>query len=226
MNANKEILAFLGELRINNNRDWFQQNKTRYTLLQKEFVREVQDVIGRIATFDAEIAGLQAKDCLFRIYRDIRFSPDKTPYKVHFSAYMAAPGGRKSDRAGYYLHLEPGRCMLSGGLWCPPSPVLKVVRKDIYENIDEFEEILNDPEFRQFFPQLEGETLKRVPAGYPADSSCAEILKHKDFCVVHQTNDSFFDSADWLDKTEKIYKKVQLLNRFLNFSVDEFAGRV
>ena len=104
---NAEIMQFLTELKQNNNREWFQANKNRYDSLRKGFIDEVQQLIDRIALFDPEIAGLEAKDCLFRIYRDIRFSPDKTPYKIHFAAYMASCGGRGSERGGYYIHLEP-----------------------------------------------------------------------------------------------------------------------
>ena len=135
---NAEIIQFLTELRQNNNREWFQANKSRYDSLRKGFIDEVQQLIDRIALFDPEIAGLEAKDCLFRIYRDIRFSPDKTPYKIHFAAYMASCGGRGSERAGYYIHLEPGGCLLSGGVWCPPPALLKALRKDIYENIEDY----------------------------------------------------------------------------------------
>jgi uncharacterized protein (TIGR02453 family) len=98
---NAEIIQFLTELRQNNNREWFQANKSRYDSLRKGFIDEVQQLIDRIALFDPEIAGLEAKDCLFRIYRDIRFSPDKTPYKIHFAAYMASCGGRDSRDRGY-----------------------------------------------------------------------------------------------------------------------------
>ena len=133
---NAEIMQFLTELKQNNNREWFQANKNRYDSLRKGFIDEVQQLINRIALFDPEIAGLEAKDCLFRIYRDIRFSPDKTPYKIHFAAYMASCGGRGSERGGYYIHLEPGGCLLSGGIWCPPPALLKALRKDILKTYD------------------------------------------------------------------------------------------
>lgn len=159
---NAEIIQFLTELRQNNNREWFQANKSRYDSLRKGFIDEVQQLIDRIALFDPEIAGLEAKDCLFRIYRDIRFSPDKTPYKIHFAAYMASCGGRGSERAGYYIHLEPGGCLLSGGVWCPPPALLKALRKDIYENIEDFVAIMEKPTFKKTYPTMEGEVLKRM----------------------------------------------------------------
>lgn len=109
---NEEIIRFLTELRENNNRIWFQENKARYDRLHDAFIDDVQKLINRIALFDPEVKNVEAKSCLFRIYRDIRFSPDKTPYKSHFAAYIAL-GGRASERGGYYIHLEPGHCMLS-----------------------------------------------------------------------------------------------------------------
>ena len=111
----KDILTYLTRLRENNNREWFQAHKEEYDRLRPIFIDKVQQLIDRIAQFDDEIAGLEAKSCMYRIYRDIRFSPDKTPYKTYMSAYMAK-GGRKSLRAGYYFHLEPGNCMISGGM--------------------------------------------------------------------------------------------------------------
>lgn len=180
---NAEIIQFLKELSVNNNREWFQANKDRYDVLHKAFLDEVQQVINRIALFDPQVAGLEAKDCQFRIYRDLRFSPDKTPYKVHFAAYMAQ-GGRASERGGYYIHLEPGNCMLSGGVWCPPPKLLKMLRQDIYDHIDEFVSIIEKPSFKEAYPVMEGEVLKRMPAGYPADFKYDEILRHKDFALL------------------------------------------
>ena len=199
---NEQIIEFLTELRSHNNREWFQDNKNRYDALRKVFIDEVQDLIGRISLFDPEVAGLEAKDCLFRIYRDIRFSPDKTPYKCHFAAYISQ-GGRASERGGYYIHLEPGGCLLSGGVWCPPPALLK-----------------------KTFPVLEGEMLKRMPAGYPMDSPYGYIMKHKDFSVVSYKPDNFFYAKNWMDKAVDDFKLLLPFNRFLNYTVDEYLGRV
>lgn len=222
---NADIIQFLRELSQNNNREWFQENKGRYDVLRKVFVDEVQQLINRIALFDPQVAGLEAKDCLFRIYRDLRFSPDKTPYKAHFSAYMAQ-GGRSSERAGYYFHLEPGRCMLSGGIWCPPPKLLKMLRQDIYDHIDEFAGIIENPSFKDTFPVMEGEVLKRMPVGYPSDFKYDEILRHKDFSFSATLPDDFFMTEDWLEKTADSFEKMLPFNNFLNYTVDEFLGRV
>lgn len=221
---NAQILQFLSELKENNYREWFQDNKPRYEALKAGFTDEVQQLINRIALFDPEIAGLEAKNCLYRIYRDIRFSPDKTPYKTYFSAYIAQ-GGRGSERGGYYLHLEPGGCLLSGGVWMPPAPLLKKLRQEIYNQIDEFVEILEEPSFKKVFPSLEGETLKRNPVGFP-DSPYNDILRHKDFSVIAYKPNSFFTQANWLEKSLADYEILYPFNKFLNYIVDDFYGKL
>lgn len=196
----KDILTYLTRLRENNNREWFQAHKEEYDRLRPIFIDKVQQLIDRIAQFDDEIAGLEAKSCMYRIYRDIRFSPDKTPYKTYMSAYMAK-GGRKSLRAGYYFHLEPGNCMISGGVWCPEPKLLKALRQAIYDNYDEFQELIGRPQFKTLYPDWEGETLKVVPRPFPRDCEQAEWLKRKDYVMVHFAPDNFFDAPDWVEQT-------------------------
>ena len=220
-----EMLSFLKELQKNNNRAWFQENKGRYDVLRQLFADDVQSLINRIALFDQEVAGLEAKDCLFRIYRDIRFSPNKLPYKNHFAAYIAR-GGRSSERGGYYIHIEPGNCMLSGGIWCPQPKLLKLLRQDIYDHMDEFVAILEDPSFKASFPALEGDVLKRMPAGFPSDIPFGDILKHKDFCVASVKSDSFFTESTWLEASVSEFQKLLPLNRFLNYTIDEYYGKL
>jgi uncharacterized protein (TIGR02453 family) len=186
----------------------------------------VEELIQRIAAFDPEIAGLDVKDCLFRIYRDIRFSPNKIPYKTHFGAYIAALGGRKSPRSGYYLHLEPGNCLFSGGLWMPDPKLLKKVRQDIYDQIEEFAAILENPAFKAVYPNLDGNMLKRIPAGFPADFAYESLLRHKDFCVTVIKPDSFFDEDGWLEQAVECYKLQAPFHRFLNYTVDEYLGKI
>lgn len=223
---NTALFKFLNELKLNNNREWFQDNKKQYDILRNEFIEVVRLLIDRISTFDPEIAGLDAKNCIYRIYRDIRFSHDKTPYKTHFGAYMTGYGGRTSPYAGYYIHLEPGNSLLSGGVWCPPSPILKKLRKDIYDNIDEFVEIIENKDFKKTFPALEGEMLKRMPDGFPADSPYDYILKHKDFTVSSAKPEEFFYSDNWMDQAIDDFKKLYPFNRFLNYTVGDFYGKV
>ncbi|MDR2041652.1 MAG: DUF2461 domain-containing protein [Tannerella sp.] len=222
---NTALFQFLRELRENNHREWFQANKKRYDTLLGEYAGQLQQLIDRIAAFDPEIAGLEAKSCIFRIYRDLRFSPDKTPYKTHLGAYIAACGGKASDYAGYYVHLEPDNAFLSGGVWCPPPPLLKKLRQDIYDSMDEFLDIIENKRFKAVYPALEGGMLKRVPAGFPADYIYGYILKQKDFVVSSAKPDAFFCTENWMERAAEDFKLLQPFNRFLNYSVGELYGK-
>ncbi|MDP4203033.1 MAG: DUF2461 domain-containing protein [Bacteroidota bacterium] len=217
-----EILQFLTQLRDNNSREWFATQKDYCKELQKDFEKLTQDVIEGISTFDPEIKGLDAKNCIFRLYRDTRFSPDKTPYKSHFGAYMAAKGGRKSPRAGYYLHLEPGNSFISGGIYMPDAVVLKALRQAVYENIDEWLEITGEP-FASVFPDMYGEDdkLKKVPLGFPKDWPHGELLKYKHYAFGRNIPDEFYSQQEIVPQLIEYYKYLQPLHRFLNFTVDE-----
>jgi len=221
-----ELFDFLRELKENNNRDWFKQHKKRYDQLHSQHIKVVQELIERIAVFDPEIAGLDAKSCIYRIYRDIRFSNDKTPYKTHFGAYMTGYGGITTFYSGYYLHLEPDNSFVSGGCWQPPPALLKKLRQDIYNNMDEFLEIIENKEFKNTFSELEGESVKRMPEGFPADSPHAAILKYKNFIVSAPKPDAFFSSNNWQDIVTEDFKKLHPFNRFLNYTVKEFLGKI
>lgn len=221
---NKEIFQFLRELSANNNREWFHAHKDRFDVLRKSFIGEIQELINKIALFDPEVAGLDAKDCNYRIYRDIRFSPNKLPYKNHFAAYIAK-GGRKSEYGGYYVHLQPDGSLLSGGIWMPPSPLLKMLRQDIYDQIEEFIEIIEDPTFTSVYTVMDGESLSRMPVGFPADSPYGYILKHKDFTVASYKPDSFFENKNWVEKAAEDFEKLMPFNRFLNYTVDNYLGK-
>jgi len=221
-----ELFDFLKELKNNNNREWFKDHKKQYDRLHTWFISEVQDLINWIGVFDPEIANLDAKSCIYRIYRDIRFSKDKTPYKTHFGAYLTGLGGRTSFYAGYYIHLEPGNSLLSGGAWQPAPALLKKLRQTIYVNMDEFLEIIENREFKETYPILEGELQKRMPEGFPVDYPYADILKHKDFVVMAMKPDAFFNSENWKKQAICDFKKLYPFNRFLNYTIREFHDKV
>ena len=216
----KEILDYLSRLRENNNREWFQAHKEEYDRLRPLFVEKIQELIQQISQFDEDIVGLEAKNCMYRIYRDIRFSPDKTPYKSYMSAYIAK-GGRKSLRAGYYFHFEPGNCLLSGGIWCPEPKLLKALRQAVYDNYDELKDIVENKEFKSLYRDWMGETLKIVPRPFPRDCEQAAWLKRKDYVVVNVKPDDFFGSPDWIEKAAHDFHIMKPLNDFLNYTVDE-----
>ncbi|WP_294140886.1 DUF2461 domain-containing protein [uncultured Sanguibacteroides sp.] len=222
----KEILHFLSDLKENNNREWFQANKSRYLkikVLHEEFIGEL---IREIAKFDPEIDGLAVKDCIFRIYRDTRFATDKTPYKTHIGAFMAR-GGKMDPRGGYYVHIEPGGSLFAGGIWCPPPAMLKALRQDVYDNIEEFTSIIREPEFAKYY-YMDGEKLKKVPLPFPKDFPEGELLKYKNYTVTNDVSDAFWEGDHLVERCAERLKLLLPFNRFLNYTVDESmqGGRI
>jgi uncharacterized protein (TIGR02453 family) len=174
----KSTMKFLKDLKKNNNKDWFDENRKQYQIAKDDFAEFVASLLEDIAKFDPRLKGTEAKDCIFRIFRDVRFSKDKTPYKSHFGANMA-PGGRKGFLGGYYLHVDTaGESMIAGGSYHPEPDQLAAIRQEIDYNIKEFKAILNKKDFKTNFGELEDfDKLKRVPKGYDADHPEAELLK-------------------------------------------------
>ena len=225
MNIEK-ILHFLKELKNNNNREWFAENKVWYDDVKSDFEKISKELILEIAKFDDEIKHVEAKDCVFRIYRDTRFSKDKTPYKTHFGVFIASAGGRKSQRGGYYLHLDPDGCFVGMGVWCPEPNLLKALRQSVYDNIDELNEIRNNTEFSQYFTTFfEEDKLKTVPRGFPKDFPDAELLKLKHYLVEYKLDESHFNTPDFVGSVAQIMKCAYPFNKFLNYTVDEVSGR-
>ena len=218
----RELLDFLVELGAHNNRDWFHEHKARYDVLRAGFVDDVQRLISLLAVADEELKGLQSQDCIYRIYRDIRFSPDKTPYKRFFSAYMAR-GGKKSPRAGYYLHVEPRNVLLCGGIWSPEPRLLKALRQAIYDNLDEWNSIVEAPAFKETYPVFDGEVLKTVPRPFPKEGAHARWMMRKDYTVVCHLPDEFLLQQEWVEAVAQKLLLLKPLNDFLNYTVDELA---
>ncbi|MDD2285350.1 MAG: DUF2461 domain-containing protein [Paludibacter sp.] len=218
------ILSFLSDLNENNTREWFALNKDRYEQTKSDFEKISQLLIDKIACFDEEINHLSAKDCVFRIYRDTRFSQDKTPYKTHYGVFIAAGGGRKSVRGGYYLHFEPGKSFVAVGVWCPPPEILKALRQSVYNNIEELKEIIHHPEFKKYFQGFyEGEKLKTAPKGFPKDFPEIELLKLKHYMVEYPLPENLLSDENFVSILAEILQKAQPLNAFLNYTVDEVS---
>ena len=218
----EDIINFLKELNENNNREWFAQNKSRYEKVKSKFEEISRLLISEISVFDNDIKNVDVKDCVFRIYRDIRFSTDKTPYKTHFGVYIASAGGRKSQRGGYYLHLDPAGSFIAVGVWCPPPNILKALRQSVCDNIDELNEIRNEASFNTYFKTFfEEDKLKNVPAGFPRDFPDAELLKLKHYMVDHKLNDDILNAPNLVSRLGEIARAGYPLNKFLNYTVDE-----
>lgn len=216
----KKILSFLEELAANNNREWFAANKERYLEVKGEVERITQSLLNRIALFDPEAARLMPSDCLYRIYRDTRFSPDKTPYKNHIGIYINPPFGKKAPGAGYYLHLEPGACLVAGGLWCPDAAQLRKVRTDIYENVEEYIEILGEPQFKKYFGPVGEDLLKTAPKGFPIDWEHIALLRPRNYTAYSRMTGKEICGPSMMDEVIARMKALVPFNRFLNFAID------
>jgi len=217
----KTILAFLTQIAENNNKTYFDAHKTEYIAATNTFNAFVEKLILGISAFDPSIKGLTVKDCTYRFYRDIRFSPNKIPYKTHFGAYIC-PFGKKSGYAGYYFHIEPkgydfiGENILATGLHSPQPEVLKSVREDIFLNGETFEETVREA---KSFVLEDDQALKKVPKGYPADFKYAGYLKMKNHTLYKSFDNDLLLSEDLLEKTLAAYKETVSFNTWLNKAV-------
>lgn len=211
-----KITDFLEALKANNNREWFSKNKNWFEEAKNEFELFTGSIIAVFGKIDKDIAYLEPKDCTYRIYRDTRFSPDKTPYKINFGAYLVK-GGKKSGNGGYYFHIEPGLNMLAGGIYMPMPEVLKKLRKEIYENIDEFLEIINNKTFLKHFGKIDDETkLKTPPKDFPKDFPHIELLKFKNYTVAKDIPPLLLHSEKLMNEIVEVFTALIPLNRFLN----------
>lgn len=217
----KATFSFLNELKYNNYKEWFDENRSTYLTAKKEFENLVNLAIAEISGFDKKSAQTTAKASIFRINRDIRFSNDKSPYKTNLGAYIVN-GGKKSIMAGYYIHLEPGACFLSGGIYMPSGTVLKALRQEIYENIEEFKAILEKPSFVMHFGrQLWGEKLKTAPKGFPKDYENLDYLKFKHYTVIKNEPDRLYQSDALIKEIREVFREIHPFNEFLNRSIVE-----
>lgn len=216
MRLDSIVFDFLSLLEKNNNRDWFKENKDMYQAVLKNVQDFATGLIAGIADFDPAIGNLEAKDTLFRIYRDVRFSPDKSPYKTHIGVYFA-PNGKKSLDAGYYLHIQNNMSMLSGGLWCPDNSLLKKVREEIYYTPEDLIHILENKKFKSTFGGLaDVENLKRPPKGYSADFEHVKLLQYRHYLVERYVSNKDVLADNFMDIALKTFKVMSPLVDYLN----------
>lgn len=217
----QEVLNFLSELRVNNNKEWFDQNRHRYEESRKKVLFLTELVIHEISSFDAEIGNLSAKDCIFRIFRDVRFSTDKTPYKINMGSFIAR-GGRKSVGAGYYFHIEPGGSFVGGGAYCPPADSLKALRTEIFDHPAEFKQLIYSNSFRKMYPEMYDDQLKTAPKGFPKDFPEIDLLKYKSYAFTSRITDEVVASDAYVGQIVGAFKELAPVNRFLNMALDKW----
>ncbi len=228
----KKILSFLTAVAQNNNRPWFQEHKAEYLEAKESFEEGIRQAIARIAVFDDSIARVSVRDAVYRFYRDTRFSPDKSPYKRHLGAYIAAHG-KKSLHGGYYIHLEPGNCMLACGDYYLPTNILTACRNEIMTNEEEWLKCVNNKAFLRLFGKPGGDfekdkrgfglaLLKTCPAGFPKDYPYIEYLRMKDYCCWRKVDDDFFEGDQWLDSMAEILATAKPMMDFMNRVIDDY----
>jgi uncharacterized protein (TIGR02453 family) len=207
--------SFLKKLEVNNNRDWFEKNKPAYLKAKEEFEIFVQEIINGIVKFDKRISpDLLAKDCTFRIYKDVRFSKDKTPYKNNMGASIN-PGGKKSLVAGYYFHLQPEGSFLAGGVYMPEPEMLNAIRQEIDYNSAPLLKILKSASFKKYFKGLDEEgALKTAPKGYDKEHPLIDLLRNRHFIASHA-----FSNKQVLDKNsaKEIVAGFKAMHPFLEY---------
>ncbi len=214
--------AFLSELNKNNNKEWFDGNRQDYEAARQDVAQFADALIAHLGRFDPALQHLTARDCMYRINRDIRFSADKTPYKTNFAVYMSRYGKKAMDAAGYYLHIEPGKCFMAGGLWMPPSPPLRKLRSAIDFDWTALDEILKDKNFFKTFGdfQRDAETmLQRPPKGYNADHPGIAYLKLKSFIMKRPVEDAYLQGINAAVKLAKDFALLKPLVYYLNENI-------
>lgn len=216
----KSTLQFLSKLEKNNNRDWFNENKNLYLEAQADVIDFVENLIQEIGKFDEDILKLDAKKSLFRIYRDTRFSKDKSPYKNNFGASLGI--GKGSQKAGYYVHIQPGKSFLGCGVYQPESNTLKKIRTEISRNGAEFLQIINDKNFKNTFGELSREDqLKKIPQDFEKEDLMADYLKLKSFVVLKNITDTEILDKNAVENLGSYLKSAKEFNAFLNRAVEQ-----
>ncbi len=216
--VNKETLNFLSTLEINNNREWFNENKHLYLEAKANVENVVNEIISEVAEFDQSVERLEAKNCIFRIYKDTRFSKDKTPYKNNLGASLVEKGPKTLNHAGYYIHLEPGKSFLAGGVYLTEPKNLKAIRTAISSESEKFLKILNKKSFKDIL-ELQGTKLVKVPQGFEKEDPMSDYLKFKQFTVFHPLSDADVLDKDFIINTVKVLKEIYPFNRFLNEAI-------
>lgn len=218
----KTIFNFLKHLKSNNNKEWFDAHKNEYLKAKEQHEAFVEEVIKGIRKFDKKISpDMTAKQCTFRIYKDVRFSKDKTPYKTNMGASIN-PGGKKSETAGYYLHLEPGNNFIAGGVWMPEPPVLQAIRQEIDYNPKPLLKLMNASSFKKYFKGFdEDDKLKTVPKGYDKDHPHIDLLKNKHFIVSHELSDKEVSGPNNLKTILEGFKAMYPLMEYLRVAQEK-----
>lgn len=218
----REILDFLTSLRNNNNREWFNSNKDKYMAIQSKTNRLTEELIAQLSTIDSSASHLSVKDCTYRIYRDIRFSADKSPFKTHIGIFINPPYGKRINTGGYYLHIEPGNSMICAGTVALDTKVVKALRQAIYDNIEEYRAIVESAEFKLCYDKLGLNPLKTAPKGFRKDWEHIDYLRPRDFIAYRELSDNFICNNNLPKILHEYFVQAKRFNDFINFTIEDF----
>jgi uncharacterized protein (TIGR02453 family) len=209
-------LIFLDDLKNNNHRDWFEANQKRYDAYKKEYKQLAEAFIAEMSKGDSTLSHLEAKNCTFRINRDLRFSKDKSPYKTNMGIWMSS-GAKGFNLAGYYIHIEKGASFIAAGLHQPEADDLKKIRREIDGFHDDLEAIVGNAAFKKLYGDLDRENaLKTMPKGFDKEHPAIEFLKLKSFTATAKLSDKDIEDKDFVKKTSKKLLALKPLVEFLN----------
>lgn len=211
---------YLSLLAANNNRPWFQAHRELYDEMRERWYAGLDRLFAAMSVYEPAAQYADGKTASYRIYRDTRFSPDKTPYKTYFSAEFS-PRGRHMHGAGWYMQVgaERSQSGFYGGIWSPDSAQLRKMRHAIVDNIEEFEQIMSEPRLRSLYPEWWGPTLKTIPKGWPKDHPQAHLLRLLHYGLEHEVDPSFFDDSEWPLRAAEIMRPLKPLIDFINYSL-------
>jgi uncharacterized protein (TIGR02453 family) len=211
-----DTIRFLRALKRNNRREWFNAHRDDYEAhVRQPLIAMIERLADDLRPFAPELVA-SPKVSMFRIYRDTRFSENKTPYKTHVAAVFPTRGLPKHEGAGAYFHVSPDEVWIGGGMWAPPSPQLHAVREHLASHLKQFRAIIESPGFRRQLGALDGEKLTRVPRGFSKDDPAAEYLKFKHFVAGADLPGAFATSPKFYGTVLKVFREVVPLTRFLN----------
>lgn len=227
MRLNPDTLPFFDELMMNNNREWFNAHKERWLAIKADFETFTQALIDEMVKLDKSLGNLQVKNCVYRIYRDTRFSQDKRPYKTHIACFLPSGGRKNMGVPGYYLQLGQedyglhGNCSLGGGIFMPLPKDLYAIRQEIFYCTDEFKSIMAEPSYKKFFGNdfFTTKKLSRVPKGFPTDWPDADLLKYKDYTTSYTMPDKYITSNEMLERVVEVFRASVPLNLFIQRAI-------
>lgn len=218
----KETLEFLADLKANNNRDWFHENKKRYEAVKKDYHQLIAAFLDALKPLDSSLEMLEVKNCSFRINRDVRFAKDKSPYKTNLGIWISA-GAKNAESPGYYLQIENGKCFVGGGMYCPQPEQIKKIRKEIHFFYDDLDEILKNKDFQANYENLnrdEKTTLKNPPKGYDKEDPAIDFLKLKSYTATQKFDIKLVTQKDFVAVMTKKMIALKPLNNFINRALD------